>query len=431
MPELSARRCATPLLNADLHFRTEPPETTAAVSYIQRKSTEEVRNRLVGLLRLPDLYALDRLDLSVETSVDPDTQARVANVMERLSDPAFLRSAGMYGRGLLNGADPSKIAWSFVLYERGDGNRNHLRVHADSLNRPFDINSGSKLQLGSTAKLRTLATYLEIIAKLHQQLADVPARDLSRLAASADDALSGWAASYLARASDRSLQPMLEAALQRRYSAAPEEFFTGGGSHVFENFARWEDHTNPTVIEAFEQSVNLAFIRLLRDVLNYYIAENGIEVKRLLADPDNPRREEYLQRFVEADSRRFLYRYYRDYKRPQQRRGGRGPGRSRRGGAAQAGGGLYDALSARADRRPLQIPRRAPAADAVHRGAALGPLPELLPGQDVAGRSRLCRRRASARIVAGALPARSSRCVVGRSAGSQRAGRGRRRTAGC
>ena len=160
-------------LNAELHFRTEPPPADPAASaggsYVQRKSTEQVRNRLVGLLHLPDLYALDRLDLTVETSIDTDTQARVANVMERLSDPAFLRSAGMYGHGLLNGADPSKIAWSFVLYERGDG-RNHVRVHADSLNRPFDINSGSKLQLGSTAKLRTLATYLQIIAELHQQL---------------------------------------------------------------------------------------------------------------------------------------------------------------------------------------------------------------------------------------------------------------------
>ena len=106
--------------------------------------------------------------------------------MERLSDPDFLRGAGMYGHGLLNGADPSKIAWSFVLYERGDDDRNHVRVHADSLNRPFDINSGSKLQLGSTAKLRTLVTYLEIIAELHDQLADLPSRELSRLAASAE-----------------------------------------------------------------------------------------------------------------------------------------------------------------------------------------------------------------------------------------------------
>ena len=244
-------------LNAELHFRAEPPPAAAGVSYVQRKATEQVRNRLVGLLHLPDLYALDRLDLTAETSIDTDTQARVASVMERLSEPAFLRSAGMYGHGLLNGADPSKIAWSFVLYERGE-HQNHVRVHADSLNRPFDINSGSKLQLGSTAKLRTLVTYLQIVAELHQQLADMPPRELSRLAASADDALSGWAASYLARANDRSLEPMLEAALQRRYSAAPEQFFTGGGAQTFANFAslgRLRQPDRPRGFREFDQPV--------------------------------------------------------------------------------------------------------------------------------------------------------------------------------
>jgi membrane peptidoglycan carboxypeptidase len=302
-------------LNAELHFRTEPPPAEAGVSYVQRKSTEQVRNRLVGLLRLPDLYALDRLDLSVETSIDTDTQARVANVMERLSDPAFLRGAGLYGHGMLHsGADPSKVAWSFVLYERGEDNRNHLRVQADSLNRPFDINSGSKLQLGSTAKLRTLVTYLKIVAELHDQLADLPSRELTRLAGSADDALSVWAASYLSRTQDRGLRPMLEAALQRRYSAAPEQFFTGGGSHSFSNFASSDNSANPTVLQAFENSINLPFVRIMRDIVNYYIAADGIETKRLLTDPDNPQREEYLRRFVEADSRRFLFRYYRDYR---------------------------------------------------------------------------------------------------------------------
>ncbi|MGD9614011.1 MAG: transglycosylase domain-containing protein [Alphaproteobacteria bacterium] len=302
-------------LNADLTFRTEPPPTSEAeVSYVKRKSTEQVRNRLVGLLHLPDLYALDRLDLSVETSIDTDTQTRVANVMERLSDPAFLRSAGMYGHGMLTGgADPSKVAWSFVLYERDD-RRNHLRVQADSLNRPFDINSGSKLQLGSTAKLRTLTTYLEVVAELHDRLAELPSRELTRLAAEADDSLSAWAASYLSRAQDRDLRPMLEAALQRRYSAAPEQFFTGGGSHSFSNFASSDNHANPTVLHAFENSINLPFVRIMRDIVNYYIAADGIETKRLLADPDSPQREEYLRRFVETDSRRFLYRYYRDYK---------------------------------------------------------------------------------------------------------------------
>lgn len=299
-------------LDAELHFRAEPPPVTA-VSYVHHKATEEVRNRLVGLLKLPDLYALDRLDLVAETSVDTAAQARVTSVMQRLSDPGFLRASGMIGKHLLGDGDPSKITWSFVLYERGAG-RNHVRIHADSLNKPFDINSGAKLQLGSTAKLRTLVTYLQVVADLHQRLSPMPAREVARLAASADDPLSGWAASYLARATDRRLQPMLDAALQRRYSAAPETFFTGGGTQSFANFESWENYDRPTVENAFEHSINLAFVRILRDIANYYTAASGVQVKQLLGNPDDPQREVYLHRFVDADSRRFLYRFYRDYR---------------------------------------------------------------------------------------------------------------------
>ena len=61
------------------------------VSFVQQKATQEMRAKLINLLHLPDLYALDRLDLSAETAVDPRTQARVANVLEQLSNPAFLR----------------------------------------------------------------------------------------------------------------------------------------------------------------------------------------------------------------------------------------------------------------------------------------------------------------------------------------------------
>ena len=40
-----------------------------------------------------------------------------------------------------------------ALYERGAG-VNYLRVQADNLDQPFDMNRGAKLDLGSTAKLR-------------------------------------------------------------------------------------------------------------------------------------------------------------------------------------------------------------------------------------------------------------------------------------
>ena len=67
--------------------------------------------------------------------------------------------------------------YSIVLYERGK-DRNYVRVHADNLNVPFDVNAGAKLILGSTAKLRTLVTYLNIISALHSRYADRPKAEL-------------------------------------------------------------------------------------------------------------------------------------------------------------------------------------------------------------------------------------------------------------
>ncbi len=64
---------------------------------------------------------------------------------------------------------------------------------------------------------------------------------------------------------------MLEAALQRKYSGNPgEAFYTGGGVHVFANFEKSEDYQNFTVAGGFQNSVNLVFIRLMRDIVNYY-----------------------------------------------------------------------------------------------------------------------------------------------------------------
>ena len=300
-------------LDAELRFRNQPPPISA-VSFVRQKATEDVRNKLVTLLKVPDLYSLDRLDLSAETSVDTAAQARVTAIMQRLSDPAFLRSSGMIGKQLLGDGNPAKVTWSFVLYQRGP-DRSFVRIHADSLNKAFDINSGAKLMLGSTAKLRTMITYLTIISDLHHRLHAIQPRELTRLAASSpEDPLTAWAATYLSRARNRGLQPMLDAAMQRRYSGAPGSFFTGGGTQSFGNFEESENYDNPTVEDAFEHSVNLAFVRLLHDVVKYETAASGVQVSKLLSNTDDPQREVYLQRFVNADSRRFLGRFYKDHK---------------------------------------------------------------------------------------------------------------------
>src|SRR6267378_1998638 len=148
-------------LKVRLGFAPRPPAPTTG-SFVRRKAVDAVRTELMIALGLPEVYRLDRLDLSADVSFDAAAQNRVAAILERLKDPREVKALGLVGDQLLGDADPAKVAWSVVLYERGS-DRNLVRIRADSLNQPFAINSGAKLILGSTAKLRTLATYLGIV----------------------------------------------------------------------------------------------------------------------------------------------------------------------------------------------------------------------------------------------------------------------------
>ena len=96
--------------------------------------------------------------------------------------------------------------------------RQLLRVQADNLIQPLDINAGTKLDLGSSAKFRTLISYLSVIADLHQRYADLDDKELAAIATRPSDRLSVWAIAYLRGNKDRSLTPMLEAAMERHYS---------------------------------------------------------------------------------------------------------------------------------------------------------------------------------------------------------------------
>jgi membrane peptidoglycan carboxypeptidase len=300
-------------LRQQLVFTPEPPAPLPG-SFVERKAVDAVRTELMTALALPDIYSVDHMDLSTEVSIDGAVQSRVAAVLERLKDRQAVKDLGLVGDQLLGSADPAQVAWSVVLYERGD-DRNLVRVHADSLEQPFDINSEAKLILGSTAKLRTLATYLGIIDDLYREMSSSTAPALKRDAATSKDPLRRWAASYLLPIPPerRALQPMLDAAMQRRYSGNPsEEFFTGGGIHIFHNFERSEDRETPTVEQAFAHSVNLAFVRLLRDVIRHYEADIGAR-DEVLTSADNPLREELLVRFADREGSVFLSRFYADY----------------------------------------------------------------------------------------------------------------------
>jgi membrane peptidoglycan carboxypeptidase len=238
------------------------------ISFSQRKAANAIRVDLLQLLDLPRLYEVDRLDLTVKSTLHRQTQEEVSRFLQQLRDAKSVSAAGLQGEHLLNGRDPSAIVCSVTLYERGP-RANFLRVQADNFDQPLDINEGVKLELGSTAKLRTLITYLEIVAELHKSYVNSSPAQLRQTRVPAADHLSQWALQYLATTKDKSLPVMLDAAMNRRYSASPAEaFFTGGGLHTFENFNRDDNGRVLSVREAFRHSVNLIFIRLMREFVN-------------------------------------------------------------------------------------------------------------------------------------------------------------------
>jgi membrane peptidoglycan carboxypeptidase len=232
-----------------------------------------------------------------------------------LRDDAFVAASGLFGEHLLSPEnDLGKVLYSFTLYELSDTGA-LLRVQSDSLDQPFDLNQGAKLDMGSSAKLRTLITYLNLIAELHYQYASLKPAQLAKVKVADKDVLTRWAVSYLSQASDRGLDKMLEAAMGRAYSADPTEgFFTGGGLHYFANFKKEDNGRVMDLWEATRHSVNLPFIRLMRDIVRHLMYRAPSIAGRVLADAENPYRTTYLHRFADKEGTEFLARFYRKYK---------------------------------------------------------------------------------------------------------------------
>ena len=307
-----ALRDAALPLRLQLQTQSQPPP----VSFVERKAVTAARAKLSALLDVPRAYDLDRLDLRADSTLDGVAQRAATQLLRSLKDPAAAKAAGLYGFHLLNeGDDPSKLIFSFTLFERGE-HANQLRVQADNHDQPLDINEGARLDLGSTAKLRTLVTYLELIAQLHDRWSGLSAEELASIEIDRRDALGRWAREYLSpRTRDRSLAAMLDAALERSYSANPAEgFFTGGGLHHFENFEPKDNHRVMSVREALKHSVNLVFIRLMRDVVYHLVSNAPGASTGLLQDPGDAQRRDYLARFADKEGRAFTARFYRKYR---------------------------------------------------------------------------------------------------------------------
>ncbi|GAB3377003.1 transglycosylase domain-containing protein [Spongiibacter taiwanensis] len=280
--------------------------------FVSRKAVNNVRTELLKLLGVDSLYLLDRLDLTADTTIDGEAQAKVEALLQQVTDLNYAKQSGLLGEKLLRENQLDALDYSVLLYESTPSG-NVLRVQTDNLNMPFDMNTGSKLDLGSTAKLRTLISYLEIIEKVYLNHRALAKDELSQARKLAEDPLRQWTLDYLIQRPDADLKGLLEAAMQRRYSASPAEaFFTASGLHRFSNFDRADNFRVMSVGEAMTRSVNLVFIRMMRDIARYYTLEIP-GYKQLLLDREDPRRKDYLKRFADMEGKTFLNQFYRVY----------------------------------------------------------------------------------------------------------------------
>ncbi|MFM0289674.1 transglycosylase domain-containing protein [Paraburkholderia megapolitana] len=298
-------------LNAPLVLQRTSKAPPAA-SFVTRKAVTSLRAQLLGTLGVTNLYDLDRLDLHATATLDNTVQQAVSERLAAAATRDGAAAAGLYGFEMLRTQDdPSKITYSFTLFERRGG-ANLVRVQTDSVDQPFDINSGARLNLGSTAKLRTIITYLQIVSTLHARYASLSAAQLRAVQPDRQDVLTRWALDYLAKTPDHSLRAMLDAAVERKYSAsAGETFYTGGGAQVFTNFESSDNGRILTVHRAFQHSVNLVFVRLMRDIVRYEMIETSGPSSQWLDDPAT--RQMYLRRFVDEESRVYMNRFYTKY----------------------------------------------------------------------------------------------------------------------
>ncbi len=303
---------AAAVRRAPIEFLSRAP-VAPPLPFAHKKAPNAIRTTLLQWLDVPSFYELDRLHLEADGTIDLPLQNTVEHLFANLTDEKFVRANGLTGERLLRNADPTQVVYSLMLFEHTPQG-NLLRVNADNLDRPFDINGGVKLDLGSTAKMRTTAHYLEVIALLRDELGGKSHDELTALAGGkTTDPLTAWAADTLATTPDIALDAMLQKSLDRKYSTnTGETFFTGGGQHVFGNFTKGGPAILP-MRDGLRTSNNLVFMRVMRDLVRYHIARLPYDANALLNDPHYPDRERIVAQLADDEAQQHLSRAYARY----------------------------------------------------------------------------------------------------------------------
>lgn len=309
------------LCDAALAQKTEfsnAPVLQARANTLGLKSVDSLRinfMQTLGRKNIFDLHDLDQIDANLVTTHDGKVSAGVQRILKELGDPETARKRGLVGYRLLADGQAPNVIYSISLTENTE-NAILQRVQADNFDGQLNLNQNSMLQLGSTSKARTVDLYLKTIEDVYKEHAGKTPQELRAVAVAPKDRLTRWAVDYLAAPNtDKSLDAMLEAALDRQYPASPHEsFFTGGGVHTFENFDPKDNGGVFSIRQALTESINLPITRLGNDIVNHVIYHKMKIDPAIFTDASHPSRRVYLEKFAQMEGQDFLETAWKEQK---------------------------------------------------------------------------------------------------------------------
>lgn len=282
-------------------FQSKIPFASETKNFVDAKAQDLVRKRASSLLGV-SYPELDKLDLTVKSTFRLDIQDVVTSFFEQLKDESFIAANNLRVDHLLDQTTANKVTYSFVLYELENG-QSKMRASYDNFNKPFNFNDSGKMELGSTAKLRVLVSYLEAVAQAFKEKQEGKLKPYY-------DPISEFV--QASRAS--SLKEILASAMLRQFSANPHQtFFTGGGIHKFQNYNKDDNGRIVSLHDAFIKSINLPFVRALQETVRFHIHRN--EAFQKLSAGDEATKRQLLLQFVDKESKLFLNKFFKNLKK--------------------------------------------------------------------------------------------------------------------
>ncbi len=270
-----------------------------------------------------NLQTVDAMSVAIEMTTDAQLEKDIRGVLDDMYTETAQKTPFVQGRqkGLLyslNLEELKNIQYGAIVLEIDENRHWKLLANTDTQsNVVYNPAKQGRFQWGSTAKLRVLVNYLTIIhdEALLLQSAYKESKETSTKQAdkhsyrkklkeygNSSITIKRLLASYIKKYPDATMKQILAWAMSRRISANPEtKFLTGESWHQFHNYQKSDDRKKPNIWQMTTESINLSFVRLMRDVVDYYIEQSGYDKIAVLTDKNNQIRKTIIDAGVKKE----------------------------------------------------------------------------------------------------------------------------------